>query len=163
MAFDRLNMMGASITSVAVHDKGNVPWNRPLSQCSDQQFPNPLNCPLCRGRRQKPSTEARQVGRGHVDVALGRRNVDVVSMASMMEQMPWPSLPWTPASAPRLRLPRLLIVARPRDHRAITTTCPSAKPRHLRAPLSNSLCCFRLQQPLHLASTTRFCNLFLHI
>jgi hypothetical protein len=116
MAFYRLNMMGASITSVAVHDKGNVPGNGPLSQCSDQQLSNPLNRPFCRRRRQKPPTEACQVGRGHVDVALGRRKLDLVSMAAMVEQMPWPSLPWTPASAPRLLLPRLTVARPSGDH-----------------------------------------------
>lgn len=157
MAFYRLNMMGASITSVAVHDKGNVPGNGPLSQCSDQQLSNPLNRPFCRRRRQKPSTEACQVGRGHVDVALGRRNLDLVSMAAMVEQMPWPSLPWTPASAPRLLLPRLSreTIGRPPPH--VRLPSPAISVRRSRilfvASAFNNLC---ILFPLHAFVTCSF-------
>jgi hypothetical protein len=39
------------------------------------------------------------VGRGHVDVACDRENEDLERMTAMVHWMPWPSLPWTPASA----------------------------------------------------------------
>jgi hypothetical protein len=50
MAFDRLDMMSAGIASVAIHDKGNMTWNGPLSQCPNQQLSNPLDAPFCRWR-----------------------------------------------------------------------------------------------------------------
>ncbi len=56
MTFDRLNLMCPSEPSIAIHDKGHMLRNWPLSKGTDEQLPQLLDGPFDRwGGEQPPS------------------------------------------------------------------------------------------------------------
>jgi len=59
MAFHCLDSPAPSKPPVAVHDEGDMSWDRTLPQRSEEQFPDLIESPFGGGRRHKPFSEPR--------------------------------------------------------------------------------------------------------
>lgn len=64
VTLDRLNMVSPGVASVSIHDKGNVPWYRALTKCTNEQLSKPFEGPFCWGRLEEPFPELCKVRHG---------------------------------------------------------------------------------------------------
>lgn len=67
VSFHRFYTVRFGISSVPIHDKGNMFRDRALTQGADEEFAELIQCPFCGRRREEPSPQVRHVSGRHCE------------------------------------------------------------------------------------------------
>lgn len=67
VSFHGLYAVRFGISSVPIHDKGNMFRDRALTQGADEELAELIQCPFCGRRREEPSPQVRHVSGCHCE------------------------------------------------------------------------------------------------